>query len=188
MEQKLTAAAIKERVSVTEAVGRYYHHGRRTGRTNCPFHGGDNDNLGYNRDVFHCFVCGARGDVIDFVKRIRHTDFSGAVRLIDRDFALGLNAMSGEAVREAEARQAEHEREAARERERIGRNRRAFVLFCRVIRWMRARPETAVRNAQMAFLDRQCDFILSGGDYTADPKAAARAAVQLVREAEKNAG
>lgn len=185
---KIPASAVKERVSVTEAVGRYHHHGRRPGRTSCPFHGGENDNLGYNKDVFHCFVCGARGDVIDFVKRIRHTDFSGALKLLDGDFGLGLGEMSEADRRAADARQAERDREAAMERARIARNRKAFVLFCRAIRWMRTRPQTAVRDAQMAFLDRQSDFILDGGDYTSDAKAAVRAAVQLVREAEKNAG
>ncbi len=185
---KISASAIKERVTMFDVVGRYYHHGRRQGRTNCPFHGGENDNLGYNKDVFHCFVCGARGDVIDFAARMNHTDFAGAVKLLDRDFGLGLSAMSDDERRAAEARQAERDRAAAMERAKIARNRKAFVLFCRVMRWMRGRMQTAARDAQIAFLDRQSDFILSGGDYTADPKAAVRAAVQLVREAEKHGG
>lgn len=185
---RIPASAVKERVSLIDAVARYHHHGRRPGRTSCPFHGGEHDNLGYNRDVFHCFVCGARGDVIDFAARMNHTDFSGAVKLLDRDFGLGLGEMSEAERRAADARQAARDREAAMERARIARNRKAFVLFCRVLRWMRTRPQTAVRDTQMAFLDRQSDFILSGGDYTSDAKATVRAAVQLVREAEKNAG
>lgn len=57
---------------------------RATGRRymgRCPFHADDRPSLVVYPDTqsFHCFGCGASGDVIDFVRRQHGLDFRGAV-------------------------------------------------------------------------------------------------------------
>ncbi|GAA2501529.1 CHC2 zinc finger domain-containing protein [Terrabacter carboxydivorans] len=51
----------------------------------CPFHEDKTPSLsvGGVPDRFHCFGCGASGDVIDFVQRTRGLDFLGAVAELD---------------------------------------------------------------------------------------------------------
>ena len=47
----------------------------------CPFHN-DTDpscSVDFEKGLFHCFGCGAKGDTIEFVKLYKHTDFKGAV-------------------------------------------------------------------------------------------------------------
>lgn len=188
MKANTKAALIKERVSMPDVIARYHHPGRRDGRTTCPFHGGEHDNLGYDRRVYHCFVCGAKGDVIDFVRRMTGTDFAGALAVLDADFRLGLeNYTNGQRIA-AEIVQRERESERAKERAHRAEMHKIFVLFTRIMRWIRTREvQTQVHASMLAWLDRQTDFIMGGGDYTSDPKAAARAAVQRVRAAEKEA-
>src|SRR4029079_1769516 len=47
----------------------------------CPFHSEKSGSLSVNPEehVYYCFGCGAKGDVITFVREIEHTDFVGAV-------------------------------------------------------------------------------------------------------------
>lgn len=61
---------------------------RRTGRGLlgcCPFHDDSTASLsvGGVPDRFHCFGCGASGDVIDFVQRLHHVGFREAVDLLE---------------------------------------------------------------------------------------------------------
>ena len=94
LDTSAKAAYLKDRVSMRRVIALYHHPGKREGRTSCPFHGGVNDNLGYDDRVFHCFVCGAKGDVITFAERIHNIGFSDAMSLLDRDFSVGLQLMS----------------------------------------------------------------------------------------------
>ncbi len=188
IDSKAKAAYIKNRVFMPDVIARYHHPGKRPGRTSCPFHGGEHDNLGYDQNVFHCFVCGAKGDVITFTQFMNGTDFPGALKLMDKDFGLGIEQM-GDSERDAlKNAQRAREAQAQRTREQIARTRKIFVLFTRVIRWTRRRDvQTPVHAFQIEFLERQTDFVLGGGNYTSDPKATARAVVQRVKAAEKEA-
>jgi DNA primase len=81
---------------------------RMTGR--CPFHDERTPSFGISpsEKVFHCFGCGAGGDLFRFVQDTEGVDFKGAVELIADRYAVELE-------REAEdPRAAEHRR--ARER------------------------------------------------------------------------
>ena len=71
-----------------DIVGIIEEHGtslRRAGRSLrglCPFH--EEKTPSFNVDpvkqVFHCFGCGASGDVITFVMKLRGLDFKAALR------------------------------------------------------------------------------------------------------------
>jgi DNA primase len=58
---------------------------RRRGRTYfglCPFHAERKPSFGVSREagLFHCFGCGAGGDIIRFVERTQQVSFREAVR------------------------------------------------------------------------------------------------------------
>jgi DNA primase len=62
---------------------------RRRGRTYfglCPFHVERTPSFGVSREagLFHCFGCGAGGDVIRFIERMEHVSFREAVRRLAR--------------------------------------------------------------------------------------------------------
>ena len=188
LDGRTKADYIKSHITMEDVIEKYHKTGKHRGRTSCPFHGGVNDNLGYDDRVFHCFVCGAKGDVITFTERIHNIGFSDALSLLDRDFSGGLQLMSDAEANAMQAAQRRREHAQAVEHERRKRLHRIFILYARVIRWIRRRKiQTPVHEAQLAFLDRQCDFLMGGGIYTSDPKATARAVVQRVRAAEKEA-
>ena len=64
---------------------------RRNHRCPCPFHNGKDFNMSYSKTGFKCFVCGADGDVIGFVKDIRDMSTrSDAMKLINQDLHLGI--------------------------------------------------------------------------------------------------
>ena len=57
----------------------------RGGRARCPIHGGDSPtSLSVNEDrgLYHCFVCHAAGDKVDFVQRVQGTHFKGALAFL----------------------------------------------------------------------------------------------------------
>lgn len=62
---------------------------RRRGRTYfglCPFHQEQTASLAVSREagLYHCFGCGASGDVIRFVERTQQVSFPEAVRRLAR--------------------------------------------------------------------------------------------------------
>jgi DNA primase len=73
---------------------------RRRGRTYfglCPFHGEQTASFAVSRDagLFHCFGCGAGGDVIRFVERTQQVSFPEAVRRLARRAGLTIDANIG---------------------------------------------------------------------------------------------
>ena len=64
---------------------------RRNHRCPCPIHNGKDFNFSYNSRWFKCFVCGASGDVISFVKQgCDLPSMSDAMKRINADFELHL--------------------------------------------------------------------------------------------------
>ena len=64
---------------------------RRNRRCACPIHNGKDPNFAYTDRYFRCFVCGAKGDVIAFVKSVCGlSSMSDAMKKINADFDLRL--------------------------------------------------------------------------------------------------
>jgi len=68
---------------------------RRRGRTYfglCPFHGEQTASFAVSREagLFHCFGCGAGGDVIRFIERAEQVSFPEAVRRLARRAGVAL--------------------------------------------------------------------------------------------------
>src|SRR3989338_5756470 len=74
---------IQDRLDIVEVISGYLTL-RRAGRNfkaNCPFHGEKTPSLMVSPDkqIFHCFGCGAGGNVFGFVMKIEKKDFREAV-------------------------------------------------------------------------------------------------------------
>lgn len=75
----MTREEIKEQVTMRDVLERYGFRLNRAGFIRCPFHTGD-DHASlkiYDRD-FHCFACGANGDIFTFVQKMEHVGFREA--------------------------------------------------------------------------------------------------------------
>ena len=86
------ADEIRERLTMREVVEFYGFEVNRGGYINCPFHSENTPSLKIypgNRG-FHCFGCGAHGDVITFVMKYLNLSFAQAVIRLSSDFHLGL--------------------------------------------------------------------------------------------------
>lgn len=75
---------VKRQHPIADVIAAHGVELRATGRRfmgRCPFHEDDRPSLVVYPDTrsFHCFGCGASGDVIDFVRRRHGLDFRGAV-------------------------------------------------------------------------------------------------------------
>lgn len=78
---------IKRTVPPIEAATRYglVKHGFMR----CPFHADRTPSLKLYGDHFHCFGCGAHGDVIDLTARLLGCSKSEAARRLEADFGYG---------------------------------------------------------------------------------------------------
>lgn len=112
------ANEIRECLTMREVVEFYGFEVNRGGYINCPFHSENTPSLRIypgNRG-FHCFGCGAHGDVIKFVMLLFNLSFSQAVVRLSSDFHLDLTA-ERETPKEARERiRARQEAAEAKER------------------------------------------------------------------------
>ena len=74
-------------VSTREAAEFYGIKVRRTGMACCPFHDDKNPSMKVDQR-FHCFGCGADGDVIDFTAKLFDLSPKEAAEKLAQDFGL----------------------------------------------------------------------------------------------------
>ncbi|MFR1833723.1 MAG: CHC2 zinc finger domain-containing protein [Lachnospiraceae bacterium] len=75
--------AVKQSVTTRQAAEHYGIKVRRNGMACCPFHNDKNPSMKLDRR-FHCFGCGADGDVIDFTAKLYGLELKeAAVKLAD---------------------------------------------------------------------------------------------------------
>ena len=79
--------AVKQSVSAREAAEFYGIKVSRTGMACCPFHDDKNPSMKVDQR-FHCFGCGADGDVIDFTARLFDLSPKEAAEKLAQDFGL----------------------------------------------------------------------------------------------------
>ena len=79
--------AVKQSVTTRQAAERYGIRVERNGMCHCPFHDDSTPSMKLDRR-FYCFGCGATGDVIDFVSRLRGIGSKEAATLLAQDFAI----------------------------------------------------------------------------------------------------
>lgn len=83
---------IKQSVTAVQAAESLGIRVNRHGRCQCPIHNGKDYNMRLYPDDrgFHCFVCGASGDVIHLVEAVQQCSFWSAVEWLNSAFHLGL--------------------------------------------------------------------------------------------------
>ena len=91
--------AVKLSVSTREAAEFYGIKVRRNGMACCPFHDDKNPSMKVDQR-FHCFGCGADGDVIDLTAKLFDLRLYDAARKLASDFHLALDKPLPEAIRQ----------------------------------------------------------------------------------------
>lgn len=120
-ERIMYESEIKNLISMPELCDRYGIDVDRNGFILCPFHadGSPSCKIYPGNRGFHCFSCGAGGDVTDFTEQYFSLSHTDAIRKLNADFALGL-PIDGYDRKAAEqrmkARKAETERKKAEEK------------------------------------------------------------------------
>ena len=111
---------IKRRNDLAEVVTEHGIELKKRGRTLfglCPFHQEKTASFGVSREagLFHCFGCGAGGDVIGFVVRFHQVSFPEALKRLADRAGLEIERLmeNGEGLRQAMARRL-HEKAATR--------------------------------------------------------------------------
>ena len=96
------AEIVKKQVQMSDICQKYGIEVNRNGFASCIFHEEKTASLKIFPDNrgWHCFGCNAGGSVIDFVERFFGVGFRDAIRIIDRDFGLGLTV--GKSYRDQE--------------------------------------------------------------------------------------
>ena len=89
------AYTVKQQADIVRIVGDYVKL-KKTGAQNyaglCPFHGEKTPSFSVHatRQFYHCFGCGASGDVFSFVQKIENITFPEAVRLVAQKLSIPL--------------------------------------------------------------------------------------------------
>lgn len=74
---------VRRHSDIVEVVGQYVELSS-SGMGRCPFHDDSTPSLSVHAEdqYFHCFGCGAGGDVFRFIEKIERVGFNGAVRIL----------------------------------------------------------------------------------------------------------
>ena len=113
----MTKEEIKATTSMRDVVERYGFRPNRAGFINCPFHDGDRTaSLKIYPDSFHCYGCGAHGDIFDFVRLAERCDFKTAFRILGGDSGKMSDAAVLRIARQRERKKAE-DRQKAKKKE-----------------------------------------------------------------------
>ena len=103
---------VKRSVTTRQAAEYYGLQVNRFGKTRCPFHNDRTPSMKVDKR-FHCFGCGADGDVIDFVSRLYGLNARSAVEKLAADFQIhcGQNGRAQTIQRKATAKPDDRQQE-----------------------------------------------------------------------------
>lgn len=75
----MTVEEIKEQYSIRDVLSKYGISVNRAGFCSCPFHSGDRTpSMKIYKDSYHCFACGANGDIFTFIMQSDNLTFKDA--------------------------------------------------------------------------------------------------------------
>lgn len=153
--------AILERTDIVDLIGEYLRLQQAGSRFKalCPFHKEKTPSfvVSPERQMFHCFGCGAGGDAIKFVQMQENLDFVGALEFLGRRVGIhvewsGEDKVSGTAV---EARLLQEALEFFHQRLKKGDNPRVQELLKR-----RGLTQEAVNLFQIGYADPQWNSLI----------------------------
>lgn len=84
------AQTIKDQLTMRGVLLRYGCEPNNRGFMCCPFHNEKTPSMKIFDKDYHCFGCGANGDVISFVQQLFSLSFPDTLKKIDIDFGLNL--------------------------------------------------------------------------------------------------
>ena len=84
------ASQIKQSVTMLDICQQYGIDVNRAGFTPCTFHQEKTGSMKIYQNGYHCYGCGAHGDVIDFTAHFFGLQFYDAIKKLNDDFRLGL--------------------------------------------------------------------------------------------------
>lgn len=127
----MTSEEIKQNVSMYDVLNRYNIRSYR-GMAHCPWHGKDaHASMKIYKDGYHCFTCGANGDVFKFIQEYENVSFSEAFKILGGTY-------KHESERERKIRESELER-ARKKRDIAEKNARELeTLISRTLSELRA--------------------------------------------------
>jgi len=120
--------AVKEQVTARDAAEHYGIRVNRYGMAVCPFHPDRNPSMKLDKR-FHCFACGADGDVINFVARLFGLKNGEAARKIATDFGVAYSRSRDSPAQMYQARKLKYRDKVQQERFNSA-QRRFFQIFC----------------------------------------------------------
>ena len=106
---------IKETTTMFEVLARYGLKAGRGDMISCPFHGADRHaSMKIYKDGYHCFACGAHGDIFGFVQEYEHVSFKEAFLILGGEYEHGTKASSRVALIRRKAQKATRDAKAER--------------------------------------------------------------------------
>lgn len=92
MENNEVFQILKSKVTIKQVVSHFYQDVDRRNKALCPFHHEKTPSFSIdeNEGIFKCFGCGAGGDCISFVAKLKNVEMLEAAKMIDYEFNLGL--------------------------------------------------------------------------------------------------
>ena len=127
---------IKDRLTMREVLLHYGYEPNRAKFICCPFHNEKTPSMKIFEKDYHCFGCGASGDVITFAQQLFSLSFPEALKKIDIDFGLNLyGEHSFEDLRKSHYKQ--KQLQAKRERERAEREQADNEYWAAFDEWKR---------------------------------------------------
>lgn len=130
---------IKDNISITEILQKYWSLPNHNNRYKCCFHNGNDYNMSIknNEQKAFCFVCGQGGDCVDIVKSIFGLSTTQAIQKIDEDFGLGLSKpLSPKQKDEIKKRQLEIALQKEKEREQTNIIHKAIDKLANIKRYL----------------------------------------------------
>ena len=125
----MTVEEIKEEYTMRDILSRYGIAPNRAGFIRCPFHQGDRQaSLKVYEHDFHCFGCGANGDIFTFVEMMEDVSFKEAFQLLGGTYEKP-SFGSRLAVYKAEKRRQMARKQAARLEDRKNLNNHLISVF-----------------------------------------------------------
>lgn len=92
MDTNQICEEIKSKVNIKDVVSYFYGEVNRQNKTLCPFHTEKTPSFSIDEkeNIFKCFGCGAGGDSISFVAKLKEISNFDSAKLIDSAFHLGI--------------------------------------------------------------------------------------------------
>lgn len=87
---------VKEELNIRQVVEHYGFKVNRAGKFTCPFHNDHKPSASIKNDYFHCFVCGAGGDLITFTAKYLGLSNLDAAKELVREFGLNIDISTAE--------------------------------------------------------------------------------------------